>query len=91
MNNNYRIELDGNSFEVLPDETIVEAALRNQIKFPSSCLSGRCGSCRTKVFEGKAVQEEVKRIGLSSDEIKQGYILACISKPLTDMKISWKD
>lgn len=81
------IKLDEQNFEIFPEESILEGALRNNIKISSSCHSGSCGACKTKIIEGKAIQAEVKRIGLSKEELSQGYILTCISKPLTDMKL----
>lgn len=87
----FNVTLEHNTFDVLPGETILEGAIRNEVPFPSSCASGSCGACRTKVIEGKTEQFTVKRIGLSAEEYSNGYILACISSPLTDMKVNWKD
>lgn len=82
------INLDGQTFDTWPEETILDAALRNEIKIPSSCHSVSCGACRVKVIEGNSLQAEVKRIGLTKEELSEGFILTCISTPLTDMKIS---
>lgn len=82
------INLDNQCFEIFPGESILEGALRNEIKISSSCHSGRCGACKTKVIEGNANQADIKRIGLTKEELLQGYILTCISVPSTDMKLS---
>lgn len=84
----FNVTLDNKTFDVLPGETILEGANRNEVQFPSSCASGSCGACRTKVIEGKAEQLTVKRIGLTAEESSNGYILACIATPLSDLKVS---
>lgn len=62
--------------------TILDAALQNKLKIPFSCGSGSCGTCMCEVKNG-----EVKMVGkscLSEKDIKRGYVLACMSYPVTD-------
>ncbi len=73
---------DEDEFEVEPDETIVEAALREGIEPPFSCQMGACSTCRAKLLSGKVYMDE--REALTDDEIEQGYVLTCQSHPLTD-------
>lgn len=64
-----------------PSESILEAALRNQIDLPYSCMSGTCNSCSGHLKEGHVDMAET--FMLSDEEIKEGKILLCQAKPTT--------
>ncbi len=68
-------------FEVTPAQTILEAALDQDIDLPYSCQAGLCTACRGKCLSGKVHLDE--REGLSDAEMKQGYVLVCVGHPLT--------
>lgn len=73
-------------FEVSPDETILDAGLDNGVDMPYSCQSGLCTACRGKLISGQVKMNE--DAGLSENEIAEGYILCCSSKPISgDVKI----
>jgi len=76
-----QILLDGEEYDVqVPsNKSILEAALDQNIDMPFSCQSGLCTACRGKLITGEVVMDEDD--GLSKDEIDQGYILNCVSKP----------
>lgn len=69
------------SFVVEPDQTILEAALEQDIDLPYSCQAGLCTACRGKCLSGKVHLEE--REGLSDAEMEEGYTLNCVGHPLT--------
>jgi ring-1,2-phenylacetyl-CoA epoxidase subunit PaaE len=74
-------------FEVSPNETILEAGLKEEVDMPYSCQSGLCTSCRGKLLSGEVKMDE--DAGLSENELKQGYILCCVSHPVSgDVKIN---
>ena len=62
-------------------ETILEAAIRIGLDPPYACQGGSCCTCRALLEEGN-VQMAVN-YGLSSSEVKKGYILTCQSRPTT--------
>ncbi|TXK36755.1 ferredoxin--NADP reductase [Pontibacter qinzhouensis] len=68
--------------EVQPDQTILEAALAQNIDMPYSCQAGLCTACRGKCLQGKIHMDE--REGLSDAELDEGYVLNCVGHPLTD-------
>jgi len=85
---NITIELDGEEHEIVmnSDEFILEKALDADINMPFSCQGGICTSCRGKLISGEVKMEEPD--GLSDEEIEAGYILTCVSHPLSkDLKI----
>lgn len=75
------------AINVQPKETLLQSALRQGISFPHSCRVGGCSTCKCKLVEGKV--KELTQFGyiLSDDELDQGYVLACQSVPLTNVKI----
>lgn len=87
----FQIQLQNNkSFQCDPNDTIVKAALREGVFVEHSCLSGRCSSCKVLVESGEsiALQDELT---LTESEKREGYILACIRKPLSDLKLAAED
>jgi len=75
---------DGEEFKytVEPGETILEKGLEEDIDLPFSCQSGLCTACRGKCVSGKVKMDEEE--GLSEAELNEGYVLPCVSHPLTD-------
>lgn len=69
-------------FTVEPGETILEKGLDEDIDLPFSCQSGLCTACRGKCKSGKVKMDEDE--GLSESEMDEGYVLPCVSHPLTD-------
>ncbi len=87
----FTIKLNNNkSFSCEESSTIFSAAEAANILLEHSCLSGRCRSCMVKILEGKTNKLHDEFV-LSEIEKKQGYILSCISKPLTDLKLDIED
>jgi NAD(P)H-flavin reductase/ferredoxin len=72
---------------VKPKETVLQAALRSGVDFPSSCRVGGCGTCKCKLREGRVKELTETGYLLTADELDQGYILACQSVPETDLRI----
>lgn len=66
---------------VAPGKTILEAALDQDIDLPYSCQSGMCTACMGKCKNGQVKMDDPD--GLSENEIKQGYVLTCVGRPLT--------
>lgn len=75
------------TISVASNETILQAAIRENIEFPHSCRVGGCASCKCRLVEGEV--KELTDIGyiLSDAELDAGYILACQSVPKTHVTI----
>ena len=79
------VTLDGatRSFNMLKHgQSLLDAALAQNIDAPYACKAGVCSTCRAKVIEGE-VEMEVNH-ALEDYEVRQGYALTCQSFPLTD-------
>jgi len=73
--------------EVLDDESVLTAAMRQGIVIPYGCRNGACGSCKGKVLEGSVDYGNHAHYILPDYEKKQGLALFCQAKPLTDLVI----
>ncbi len=81
------LRINDQALTVEPKETVLQAALRHGIDFPSSCRVGGCGSCKCKLARGAVKELTETGYLLSAEEIEQGYILACQSVPQSDIEI----
>lgn len=70
-------------------EKLSDAAYRQQINIPLDCRDGACGTCRGLCESGRYDLPESSYIedALTADEAKQGYILACQTRPRSDCVI----
>lgn len=67
------------SFEMEANQTILEAALRQDIDVPYSCQGGVCSSCICRVTEGTA--EMRQNSVLTDSEVAEGLVLSCQAVP----------
>ena len=69
------------TFEMSPEQSVLEAALDEDLDAPYSCQGGICSSCLAKLKEGE-VKMRQNNI-LTDGEVAEGLILTCQSHPLT--------
>ncbi|WP_338030585.1 hybrid-cluster NAD(P)-dependent oxidoreductase [Chromobacterium alkanivorans] len=75
----------GDELAVAPGQTVLAAALAQGMRLPSSCTRGVCGSCKTRLLEGRVDMRH--QGGIRPREVEQGYFLPCCSLPLSDLVI----
>ena len=73
------------SLYVFGDESILTELEAHNVLINYSCRQGHCGSCILKLVDGEVLHQDCL-VPLS-----EGEILACQSKPTTDIKITPKD
>ncbi len=78
-------------FEVAPDESVLEAALRQSFPLPYGCRDGACGTCKGKVLEGKVDYGRYQATALSAADREAGFALFCQAKPLSDLVIEARE
>lgn len=72
-------------FEMSKEESILDAALKQNIDAPYSCQGGICSSCIAKLTEGEAKMRQNNI--LTDSEVAQGLILTCQAHPTSDTLI----
>lgn len=77
------------TIEVLESETVLQAALRENIEFPHSCTSGRCGACKSRLISGSVEHLSHLRFTLTDKEKASGLILACRAVPTENLELRW--
>ncbi|CBS89065.1 hybrid-cluster NAD(P)-dependent oxidoreductase [Azospirillum lipoferum] len=83
----FRIEFTktGKVFTCPPDMAVADAASAADIRVPTSCSRGLCGTCKTKLISGTVEMNHTG--GIRKREIDQGLILLCCSRPTSDLVI----
>jgi CDP-4-dehydro-6-deoxyglucose reductase, E3 len=77
----------GVSFDVARDEPILAAAIRAGIGLPYGCRDGACGSCKSRLLEGRVIHGAHQLRTLPPAEEDAGAILPCCATPQTDCVI----
>jgi alkane 1-monooxygenase len=81
------VRLGDRSFTARPGDTVLQAALRAGVDFPSGCRVGACGACRCRVAEGEVETLAGTGRRLTAEEKERGVVLACRSVPRSDLRI----
>lgn len=79
------IIFENKPYSLTTDENILSCFLRHGIEYPNSCQAGICQSCLIKATDG--VIDPSWQEGLPETLKAQGYFLACMAKPETDIKL----
>jgi len=72
-----QITLDGttHSVEMGRDQSVLEAALTQNLEAPHACRAGVCSTCKAKVTEGE--YEMLINHALEDYEVEAGFVLTC--------------
>ena len=74
-------------FSADPDETLLAAAMRQGVGLPYGCRDGACGSCKSRLLEGRVVHGPHQLKALSVAEEEAGFILTCCAVAQTDCTV----
>jgi len=81
------VQPSGRVFSVDRDEPILSAAIRQGVGLPYGCKDGACGSCKSKLLEGRVIHGVHQSKALSAEEEAAGWILTCQAAPQTDVVV----
>lgn len=80
---------EGPAFRARPDESILDAALRQGVPLPYGCRNGACGACRGRVLDGRVhLAEGAGLRGLTEREVRAGWTLLCQARVSSDVRIA---
>jgi len=81
---NVRIHFKNETYDLVVGEnqSILQAALQNNIQLPYSCRVGDCSTCAAICKSGKVAM--VKNDVLTDADLAAGWILTCTGHPVTD-------
>lgn len=77
--------LSGKDVPCQPGQTILMTARAAGVRIGAACESGICGTCRVLKLSGEV--EMSHNGGILDEDIEEGYILACCSRPLTHVQV----
>jgi len=77
---NVRLARSGRLLEVPVTKTILEVLRENGLEVPSSCETGTCGTCRTKLLAGEADHRDL----VLADHERKDQIMICVSRAKSD-------
>jgi ferredoxin len=88
MTDTYEVEFvnEDRTIEVPADKPILEAAEEAGLDLPYQCRMGVCGVCSARCFEDGDV-EQTEGMFLSQSEKDEGYVLTCVARALSNLKL----
>jgi phthalate 4,5-dioxygenase reductase subunit len=75
-----RLAKSGDRIAVPVGQTILEALRQHGLDVPSSCESGTCGTCRTRLISGDADHRDL----VLADDERASNIMVCVSRARSD-------
>ncbi len=85
------LKTSGKQFTVNQDETVLEAALSQNINLPYGCKNGACGSCKGKILEGQVTHGQHSESAMSRADETAGATLFCCAHPQSDLLIEARE
>ena len=78
------VPFQNKTFEVSSNKTLLESIEAAGLPIVSACRTGFCGACKCKV-QGDV--ESTSQETLTAQQLKDGYVLTCSSKPKSDVVV----
>ena len=91
MSHQVTIQPSQHTFEVGPEQNILQAALAAGYVIPYGCRNGACGTCKGKIVTGKVDYGRHQEATLTPEEKASGLALFCQAKPLSDVVIECRE
>jgi len=81
------ISNSGLCLSVMPGESILAAAKRQDVSLPCGCAGGVCGGCICTIIEGRIEYPDGQPFALFDEDIAAGKGLCCVGHPASDLVI----
>jgi naphthalene 1,2-dioxygenase ferredoxin reductase component len=79
----------GTTIGCTPDQRILHEAVRAGIDFPYACATGNCGACLSELRSGEVTMLPYSDNALTAAQRAEGKVLACRTRPRSDVEIAW--
>ncbi|MGB0846337.1 MAG: 2Fe-2S iron-sulfur cluster-binding protein [Thiolinea sp.] len=83
-----KIENTPYQFEVMTGESVLQAALRQNIDMPWGCGDGMCGVCMGQVVKGEINYPGGPPLALFEEDAEQGKGLFCVGHPCSNLVLN---
>ena len=77
----------GRTFTVSSGETVLAAAIRQEIGLPYGCKDGACGACKCKMISGQVEHAPYSANALTGEDQVAGFILTCRAQALDNLQL----
>ncbi len=91
MTQKITIKPSDHSYACEDGETVLAAAMRNDLMLPYGCRNGACGTCKGKILTGEVDYGPHQASTLTDDDKRAGLALFCCARPLTDLVIEVRE
>ncbi|MBL0719359.1 CDP-6-deoxy-delta-3,4-glucoseen reductase [Piscinibacter sp. Jin2] len=81
------LQPSGRQFQVARDEPVLAAAIREGVGLPYGCRDGACGSCKSRLLEGRVIHGAHQLKALTVEEEEAGWMLSCCATPQCDLLV----
>jgi ferredoxin-NADP reductase len=82
----FNVEVEGHeTIRAVAGEPLLNSLERCSMVVPAVCRAGECSACRIRLLSGRVFQPA--HTGLRESDRQHGYIHACVSYPLQDLRI----
>ena len=81
-----RLRFSGGAFELDPGESVLDGLARHGVRLPAACRAGACHGCLVRAVHG--LPGPPSQAGLKNSWRADGYFLACLARPVTDLTIA---
>lgn len=85
----FKLTIEKNIYSCQPEETVLDALLRENVNLSYACNKGTCHSCMVRSLD--AMPPKSAQIGLKDTLKKHRHFLACQCRPEQDMTIKLPD
>ena len=72
---------------ISPGNSLLEAAIENNLDAPFACRAGVCSTCKARLIEGDV--EMGSNHALEDYEVEAGFVLTCQCYPVSAEKVVW--
>lgn len=77
---------DGSTYQVDGNRPLLNSLEDVGVSLPYGCKYGGCITCAAKLLEGEIDQKAA--VALNNRQLRDGYVLLCVARPLTDCTLN---